>query len=387
MCVKMESSKPRSPPAGGARCVLPGGSEENPMSLPSGLLAGNASGVGQATQHCCVKCGLPVVRINPHKPWPIRCTACKKAAAREYALAYRARTRPRVNWGNLTCKRCGQFACTVPRRGRPSKWCRDCLRSVRTEQERVRKARRNAEGKDKPHRGQCLKCGIEFQSGRKGQKYCGQACCHLASRSRSIVSCHQCGKEFETCSARSSGRRFCSKACFHALHCAPLVQCQHCGKDFKKKAYTTPWHGKNKFCSRECSYTHRWGEHRPRKATSPEQMKRCSQKARMTTLKHRCKHYVVPFDPNCTREAVCGRDNWKCQNCGIKCHQGPCRINKRTRKVSRRNAEHDHIIPLATGPGSPGNVFSNSQCLCRRCNGRKGKKPSGQMLIAAFAEP
>lgn len=387
MCRKHQAGMAARPPQAGGRCDSLGAPEENPLSSASGSRAGNASGVGASLQPCCVACGARVIRVNQKKPWPHRCPSCKSQAVREYQKAYRERTRQRVDWSNLTCQQCGQAACTVPRRGRPSRWCKDCLRSVKTEQDRVRKSKRKTEGRDKPHRGQCLKCGSAFQSDRKGQKYCGPSCSHLASRSRSMVSCHQCGKEFETRSGRSSGRRFCSNACFHALHCASLVQCQHCGKDFKKKAYTTPWHGKNKFCSRECSHTHRWGEDRPRKATSPEQMKRCSQKSRMKTLKHRCKHYGVPFDPRCTREAVCERDGWKCRCCGIQCHRGPWRISKRTRKASRRNAEHDHIVPLAAGPGSPGNVFSNSQCLCRRCNGRKGRKRGGQLLIAAFAEP
>lgn len=357
------------------------------MSSASGSRAGNASGVGATVPPCCVGCGAPVVRVNPKKPWPHRCPGCRKSAANEYAKEYRQRTRPRVNWSNLTCQRCGQAACTVPRRGRPSRWCKECLRSVKTEQNRVRKARAKADGRDKPHLIVCKSCQTRFRSARKRA-----VCVPCAERIRHeklyiTVPCSECGQAHERSRLRLAAKMFCSMECFRANHAAPVVQCLHCGKDFKKKTYTTPWHGKNKFCSRECSHTHRWGEHRPRKATSPEQIKRCAQKARMTTLKHRCKHYGVPFDPRCTREAVCERDGWKCRSCGIQCHRGPWRISKRTRKASRRNAEHDHIVPLAAGRGSPGNVFSNSQCLCRRCNGRKGRKRGGQLLFAAFAEP
>lgn len=386
MCAKNDGRQTARPAAGGHRCDLPGAAEENPLCSASGAPAGNASGVGASPTPKCVACLNPVGWVNHAKQPPLRCPACKASEQRQYQKSYRERTRPRIAWGNLTCHRCRLAACTVPRRGPPSKWCKNCLRAVRTEQARAQRERAKQDGRGKPHGGKCLQCGNSFQSCRAKQKYCNATCAHLATRSRSVVACHNCCKKFERCSARSGGRRFCSKECFRQSHAVEAVQCQHCGKDFKRKAYLTPWHGKNKFCSRECYLDNRWGADRPRKQWPAAVRRKSSRKALATALRAKCKHYGVPFDPACTREAVCERDGWVCHNCGIQCHKGPHRFNKKTRKSSPRNAEHDHVVALSV-PGSPGNVFSNSQCLCRRCNGRKGKKRGGQLLIAAFAEP
>lgn len=387
MCRNRREEIDHNPPGGGVRCDSPGASEENQKFLSSGSRAGNASGVGLGASPCCVSCGGAVVRINDKKPWPHRCASCKAQAVREYQKAYCARTRKRVDWSNLTCQRCGSAACTVPRRGRPSRWCKDCLRSVRTEQGRARRARAKADERDKPHLIVCNSCQVEFRSNRKTT-----ACAACVKRIRHenfyvTVPCSACGQAHERSRLRLTTTMFCSMECFRAHRAAPIVQCQHCGKDFKRKAHATPWHGKNKFCSQECSLTSRWGESRPRKESSPQAVQRAARRARMTTLKHRCRKYGVPFDPECTREAVCERDEWKCQECGIQCHKGPWRINRKTRKASLRNAEHDHIIPLAWGIPDKGNTFENSQCLCRKCNGRKSCKRGGQLLIPALARP
>jgi 5-methylcytosine-specific restriction endonuclease McrA len=65
----------------------------------------------------------------------------------------------------------------------------------------------------------------------------------------------------------------------------------------------------------------------------------------------------------------------------VQCHKGRHRFNKRTRKMSRRNAEHDHIVPLSAKNSDKGNTFDNSQCLCRKCNGRKRSRRGAQMRL------
>jgi 5-methylcytosine-specific restriction endonuclease McrA len=92
----------------------------------------------------------------------------------------------------------------------------------------------------------------------------------------------------------------------------------------------------------------------------------------------------VTFDPACTREAVLARDNNVCQKCYIKCNK-EYRLHAKTKTPHWRNAEHDHIVPLSV-PGSPGNVFENSQCLCRRCNAKKGNTPEGQLRLCLEEE-
>lgn len=74
--------------------------------------------------------------------------------------------------------------------------------------------------------------------------------------------------------------------------------------------------------------------------------------------------------------AVFERDKWTCQICRVK-------TPRARRGTNEPNApELDHIIPLAKG-GS--HTWINLQCACRRCNGAKGDRPMGQLLLAGIA--
>jgi hypothetical protein len=333
-------------------------------------------------QRQCVDCGLSLCKNPSGTNWPKRCLACKhlrvSAHQRKHAAVLSA-TRTAVRRG-LSCQGCG-VDLSPAKRGRRPKWCEGCLPTVRSQQEKDRRQRAKAIGTDRIHRAACKQCGVEFGSSRKNQKHCSTECAHLASRNRLPVTCLQCGEAFEESVCRASARRFCSWACWQESHAIPPCKCQQCGKDFKRKLYSHAWQGKNKFCSRECAWDARWGEGRPRKGGSAAAKRSWSQKTRTTTIRHRCKHYGCPCDVTCTREAVCERDGWVCQQCGIQCHKGEWRIDAATRKTDPRNAEHDHIWPLSVR-GGPGNVLENSQCLCRRCNGKKRNKLGGQLRLS-----
>lgn len=69
------------------------------------------------------------------------------------------------------------------------------------------------------------------------------------------------------------------------------------------------------------------------------------------------------------RLLVFARDKWRCAMCGIKTVKQPYLPN---------SAELDHIIPLAIGGE---HSYANTQCACRRCNGMKGAKAKGQILM------
>jgi hypothetical protein len=68
--------------------------------------------------------------------------------------------------------------------------------------------------------------------------------------------------------------------------------------------------------------------------------------------------------------AVFNRDKWKCHLCGVK--------TPRALRGSYEDTapELDHILPLALG-GS--HTWGNVACSCRKCNGRKGATPLGQV--------
>ena len=281
----------------------------------------------------------------------------------------------------LTCCDCGKTIYRKGRRGRPPRRCVDCKTRSRHANNRPRP--RAGEGK---HVHSCEHCGVLFRSVRLRQKCCSPSCRALASRKRILATCARpaCGRQFETKPGRlSSGHRFCCRECSYVDPC--VCQNPACGKTFRPKwRSNSDWKGKNKYCCRDCYADHRFGADRPRKKWSLVHVLSASVHALGRSLRKRCRQFGVTFDPACTREAVLSRDNYVCQKCHIKCNN-EYRLHPKTRTPHLRNAEHDHIVPLSV-PGSPGNVFENSQCLCRRCNAKKGDTPDGQLRLCLEEE-
>lgn len=283
----------------------------------------------------------------------------------------------------FTCCDCGQ---NIKRRGlvgRPPKRCRDCRNTA----EKSRLKRRDRPGKNEGrHLHECSHCAQAFRSVRTSQKYCSPLCRQMASRVRVRLRCANaaCGNTFESHPAAiANGRRFCCRKCSYP---PPLI-CQNpkCGREFRMKHVTkNPWQNKGKYCCPECYRDHRWGEHRPKRRRSKTARRRAADVFLAGSLRKRCKVFGVTFDPACTRAAVLGRDRWRCQKCGVLCNN-EYKLDPVTKSPDWRNAEHDHIIPLSVA-GSPGNVFENSQCLCRRCNGKKRDKPEGQLRLCLEEE-
>jgi 5-methylcytosine-specific restriction endonuclease McrA len=226
-----------------------------------------------------------------------------------------------------------------------------------------------------------------FRSERSRQKFCSPQCCQIASRSRFVIACanQSCGKQFEITPKRYAlGSRCCSRRC-RIQHQKIVRLCQNpaCRKPIKRvsNGQAAKKYGKDqgKYCCRNCYHDHRWGTNRPRKAWPVAANKAASRHALKTSLRKKCKLLGVAFDPDCTREAVCSRDKYICQECGTKCLK-EWTFSRHTRRVDNKSAEHDHIVPL-TVKGSPGNVFPNSQCLCRKCNNRKRDSARGQLRL------
>jgi len=321
----------------------------------------------------CSKCGCSLVRRHLTGRFPKYCDSCRRAKARDSGKAIRDRKRiskpPPAN-----CSDCGAELSHANRRGPKITRCRDCWEAHQSRLRRASYAR--SKGR---HERSCLQCGTQFKTKRPQQKYCSRGCSHLSVRKRCVIACESCGAPVESKTYRL--RRYCSRKCFRLGNHKPSPVCINCGKAFKRKYYKNEWQGKNRYCSRECYYDKRWGKNRPQRKSGAACVLRASRRARGLGLKARCKKFGVPFDPSCTREAVCQRDGWRCRQCGVRCHVGPCRFNRKTRKASPRNAHHDHIVPLSRRDPTKGNTFDNSQCLCGRCNQLKGKRGGFQMLL------
>lgn len=321
-------------------------------------------------ERTCEICGCGLAKKPGPGRWRKACDACHSTR-----ISNRESSRRKSAWScspPRLCIDCGVGIFVHGARGPKPKRCDACRRN----KDKARGNERRSTGADRIHKRVCAMCCAEYSTSRRTQKYCSADCARLATRDRKIVQCCSCGKDIESVGKR--GRKFCSRQCCWRFAESRRPACDFCGKRFKKRPCQTEWQGKNKYCSRSCFHDHRWGTGRPRLAHDSS---RTSKRALGLGLRARCKKFGVPFDPACTREAVCERDGWKCQACGIKCHTGQCRFDSRTRKGSPRNAHHDHIVPLSRRDPSKGNTFDNSQCLCARCNGRKAAKGGGQMLL------
>lgn len=111
-----------------------------------------------------------------------------------------------------------------------------------------------------------------------------------------------------------------------------------------------------------------------RKKTSKEyySTEQGKENAYKNALKRRSNKNHVIFTKH-QRKQLLDRDNWKCQNCGIKVHD---------RSIDDWNtpdkAHIDHMIPISKGGKS---VPSNLQTLCRSCNLSKHDKVELQLSL------
>lgn len=275
---------------------------------------------------------------------------------------------------SLNCCDCGANIRRKGAQGRNPKRCKPCRLSFRAKSCRV--------GPQARHSTKCRQCHLGFSSSRANQLFCSQACFHQSRRKRDVVTCGNalCGKKFVQRPCEQ--KRFCSLKCLgeHKKMRRGICRNPECKKPMPRAVSSScKKFGRDygKYCCRDCFFNHRWGTNRPSRKSSLLEVGTASRRSLATSLRRKCKILGVPFDRECTREAVCERDKWTCQMCGVKCSK---EHNGKNRRPLRNGAEHDHIVAL-TNQQSPGNVFPNSQCLCRKCNNKKRAKSWGQFRL------
>lgn len=265
----------------------------------------------------------------------------------------------------------------------------------------------------------CEQCGKEIQGTKSdNQRFCSRECTYkwLSEYNRKSDKefriCKWCGKEFEMWYMGAKGRagevkegQFCSRKCRGAYRknksgwfevngirgkkgdsCNVYFRkCKECGKLFTASGSRYP-----KACSKECAIE------RQRKKTFNINVARkgikeikCRECGEVFIPKYGVKRRVFCSDKclhryqqksgggGCHRKRaryygveyeyinvfkVFRRDGWHCQICGKatpKKNRGTCYPNA---------PELDHRIPMSKGGG---HLYSNVQCVCRRCNGQK----------------
>lgn len=260
----------------------------------------------------------------------------------------------------LTCRHCGAQFTTGHRRTYCTKKCRWAANVQKAKLKRGGSLRW-ADGIPATHKTfLCVVCGKPFKPKRAARAKCCGRECGLAfsgfkagvvkSGGRISVSvlrkrCAQCNRYH----ARMS--LYCSVECKPSAY-QPIIacECKACGTQFDRAAQGTTRY----FCSALCQ------------ATAHRRSKRPGKKRRRAL--ERGSLIAERVDP--TR--VFDRDAWKCGSCG-----------KATPKDKRgtyhpRAPELDHIIPVSLGGA---HTYSNTQCLCRSCNAKKGAKIGGQLHL------
>lgn len=145
------------------------------------------------------------------------------------------------------------------------------------------------------HDYKCKRCGQDFQSPKRGKKYCSHTC--YSKRFAPVdLTCLTCGKEF-TVAYRFRGQKTCSRECAKSQISKTLTtrvtkQCLACGKDYEAAQH---YKDKAKYCSYECFLS-------TRKTRQPDVTLRCE---------HCDSEFSVPFTRR--EQRFCG---YSCANSG-----------------------------------------------------------------------
>jgi 5-methylcytosine-specific restriction endonuclease McrA len=174
---------------------------------------------------------------------------------------------------------------------------------------------------------------------------------------RFIVSLPRKGRYPRFCSPTCKTERIKAQMLSYRVPVHHTCTCARCGVAFTASKPNA------KICSGACRQSLKRGRKKSRGYKRPPQDAYWALKrARKRTAT------VESVDPY----RVFERDQWRCHMCGRK-------TKKELRgKHDTLSPELDHIIPLAEGGE---HSYRNTACSCRECNGRKGARPIGQMLL------
>lgn len=286
------------------------------------------------------------------------------------------------------CKQCG--------RQRPARNGAYCCGTCRTtgnhaNRERIRKPRARS----------CPICGVQFTSFQNKKKYCS----HICKARRLTYSCHGCGNNYNP--KAHNRKTYCSRGCafaakkrvglerqalrriqrandpnstvkcsFVCVDCGIELnagkRCRPCNMSKARQYYhhRVPTHKQCQLCGemfpveiRDSGQRAGTNRCQPCRKNSAREYNRSRKSRRRARIRGNINVFI-------SRVEIFKRDGYICQCCGNKTRHD----YKTTHPLF---PELDHIIPLSLGgPHVPSNV----QCLCRRCNGKKGSTTVGQQL-------
>lgn len=243
----------------------------------------------------------------------------------------------------------------------------------------------------------CKYCGSTFHANKDTRQYCSQECRikdGMEVRASNCEKCENCGESIVRGRRGNDSRRFCSRECSNYFGrnislservCKLFIKtCSVCGILFSTRFPN------KKYCgSIGCATLSRSRYYVKKNNLSKEfkcikcnrlvlsivgsrKRKYCSDKCAKKAAKHkrlyRNGNSYSGFNPFTVFE----RDKFICQLCGIKT------LKSKRGSTHPRAPELDHIIPLSKGGE---HSERNTQCCCRRCNGKKGASLIGQLRM------
>lgn len=267
------------------------------------------------------------------------CASCKQCQKDSYVG---------LDLPELKCASCGD---DFKPRQRGSIYCSKKCRQRESEKLRVRPGGSGHTEK----KGTCEWCEKRFvRKQRVVGKTCGMSC---AAKLRNVgkfskvffPTCNICSRPIRASSSPSIPENHCNSCkdryrynMHSVVNGATETKCKCCGISFSRIPPS-----KSKCCSESCS------RELAARARRKSKSRRCAIK--------RKSNGGESFDPF----EIFDRDKWKCQMCGV-------RTPKENRATYLDSApELDHIIPVSKGGL---HTRSNTQCLCRKCNGEKSDK-------------
>lgn len=303
----------------------------------------------------CKTCGIEFKAEQRAGRPAVNCPACKRQKAHSNLSA-----------GVRNCVTCGKEFSAKANQKHCSDVCRNGTKMTREQYRESVKAKPDS---------RCEFCGSEYKSYLGGKsiamghksRFCSRECMakHREENAKPkfsnvfLLVCQVCQRSFYS---NNCLRRHCSDACRIATNRKSAREsnlrlsgvdksarkCKCCGSVFKP-AYGVK---KRDFCSSSCA-------------------KRFFSRLRCKTHRRRARSYGVKYE-HVNPISVFDRDGWRCKLCGVK-------TPKELRgTIDQRAPELDHIVPLSKGGA---HSYENTQCLCRKCNGAKGNKPLGQLLL------
>jgi len=179
---------------------------------------------------------------------------------------------------------------------------------------------------------ECQSCG-EVNGVRPGRKYCSRGCYYKSKKRQVERICLVCGGIFMT--TPNKNKKYCSKECAGTQFGQVKCLCEFCGETFFRKLSVVQ-RGRVQFCSKKCHGLARRGEKSPNwKGATWRRVIRDSSEYKEW------------------RNMVYARDNWTCQDCGIR----------------GGDLHAHHVFTFKEFPEHRFNVW-NGITLCLGCHGK-----------------